>query len=127
MRLMERMRLFGVMCWMWALVGAAASAEDENALSALGPPDRPYADYLDKRLPQDVSEIPLTPFEGERYGIEAPDTLDLAEMGRETINYLTRLVAPEDWDYWVYHLLHLSHHPAILSRIQRLRLQSGPG
>ena len=92
---------------------ALSQAAVDPSLAALAPPDRPYSDYLDNTIPQTLDEIPVKQFEGERYEAQVPDTLDLAEMARETINCLTRLIAPKEYDYWVYHLLNMEVNPPV--------------
>ena len=51
-------------------------------------------EYPDTSLP----EIAVPGYEGERYGAEIPDTLDLAERAELAIHAITRMLDP-DWDY----------------------------
>src|SRR5688500_15200014 len=86
-----------------ALLVFAARAEEQH----------PDEDYYDPSLPKNPSEIPVKPFEGERYEAELPDTLDLAWHAGEAINFLTRCIAPEEMDYCIGHLMYTQFNPAI--------------
>jgi hypothetical protein len=52
-------------------------------------------DWIDWSLPRSVSVVP---FEGERYEVEVPDTIDLVDHANYAINMATRLWVPE-WGY----------------------------
>jgi hypothetical protein len=68
-------------------------------------------DYLDTSLPR---EIPMVPYEGARYEAEVPDTLDLVDIANNSINMLTRCVAPE-YDYEQHTGLHITWNPPLMS------------
>src|SRR5262249_5794262 len=82
-----------------------------SCVSLAAPVDDP--EYYDPALPKDPSEIPIKPFEGERYEAEVPDTLDLTYHANEAINFLTRLISPEETDYCIYHLAWGQFNPTI--------------
>jgi hypothetical protein len=75
--------------------------------------EHPDEDYYDPKLPRHCDEIPIQPFQGERYDAEVPDTLDLAYHANEALNFLTRCIAPESKDYCIFHLMHTQFNPAI--------------
>ena len=108
----EKALTFGLVLSFVTVLQTSTWAEDEATLSQKALASS-YDEYLDPTLPNDISEIPLTLYEGDRYEAEVPDTLDLAEYARESINYLTRLIAPEERDYWIYHLLYMAYNPTI--------------
>lgn len=81
---------------------AADNAADAEGASGAG-------EYIDPK----VATITVTPCEGERYEVEAPDTLDLAERAALAINALTRVVDPAR-DYEVYFYTRFAQKPPIL-------------
>ncbi|MBI2824454.1 MAG: hypothetical protein HYX69_07195 [Planctomycetia bacterium] len=81
--------------------------------SAASAAEHPDEDYYDRSLPQSPGDIPIKPFDGERYEAEVPDTLDLAYHATEALNFLTRCIAPESKDYCIFHLMHGQFNPCI--------------
>ncbi len=68
-------------------------------------------DFLDTTLPREVA---VAAYEGERYEIEVPDTLDLVDLANNSINQLTRCVAPE-YDYDQYTSLDVDKNPPVMT------------
>ena len=78
------------------------------------PPPPPVGGVYDDSLPKNPDQLSVAPYQGERYIAEVPDTLDLVQYAHRSVNFLTRLISPEETDYCVYHFLHLGYNPAIL-------------
>src|SRR5687768_10350616 len=81
-------------------------------------------DYLDNTLPKTID---MPPFTGERYEVEIPNTLDLAERAAIAINCLT-----EDGHLgpgWFYSkspmMSHLDCAPKYLESLPLMRIMSG--
>ena len=89
--------------WACLLIGLTVTAGPQVGLAA-------QDDYLDKSLPRD---IPVAPYEGERYKSVVPDTLDLVEYADRAINAMTRCLAPE-WDYEQYTGMRPHNNPPVL-------------
>ena len=83
---------------------------------ALGAKEPPLDDpeYYDPALPKNPRDIPVKPFEGQRYQAEVPDTLDLAYHADEALNCLTRMISPAETDYCIYHLAWGQFNPTII-------------
>ena len=71
----------------------------------------PDHDYIDTSLPAEVS---VSPYPGDRYEVEIPDTLELTDHARLAINALTRLVTPE-WDYEQYCGIRVNSNPPVFN------------
>ena len=67
-------------------------------------------DHLDTTLP---SEVPVVPYEGERYEAMVPDTLDLVDHARMALNVLTSNLNPE-YDYEMYTYNRFAHNPPLM-------------
>jgi hypothetical protein len=67
-------------------------------------------DHLDTTLP---SEVPVVPYEGERYEAMVPDTLDLVDHARMALNVLTSNLNPE-YDYEMYTYSRFAHNPPVM-------------
>ena len=55
----------------------------------------------------------LPPYEGERYEVHVPDTLDLQERAALAVNVLTEATDPEA-DYEMYWITHLDKNPVVM-------------
>ena len=66
-----------------------------------------YNNWIDWSLPRSVS---VAPFEGERYEVEVPDTIDLVDHANCALNMATRLWAPE-WGYELLNSIDMSTNP----------------
>lgn len=72
--------------------------------------DHPEVDYYDKTLPQ---EIPVKPFEGQRYAAEIPDTEELSDYANRALIAMTGLVSAKE-EYITPQLLYISRNPPIM-------------
>lgn len=72
--------------------------------------DHPEADYYDKSLPR---EIPVKPFEGERYEAEIPDTEELTDYANRALIAMTGLVSPKE-EYMTPQMLYAAYNPPIM-------------
>src|SRR5262245_14652080 len=88
------------------LPGLAADGSED-------PSEHPEKDYYDMSLPREPEAVPLAPYQGNYYEAEVPDTLDLAEMAGNNINYLTRIISPKEFDYTVYQGTNLMVNPPL--------------
>jgi len=87
----------------YALRTGKAAAEGVAADSG----NEASGDYLDTSLPR---EIKTAPYEGERYQVEIPATIDLVAPAERAINVLTSALEPR-WDYEQYFVLYIDVNP----------------
>ncbi len=66
-----------------------------------------YNNWIDWSLPRSVS---IAPFEGDRYEVEVPDTIDLVDHANYALNMATRLWAPE-WGYELLNSVDMNTNP----------------
>ena len=78
--------------------------------------------WIDWSLPRSVS---VAPFEGEKYEVEVPDTIDLVDHASYALNMATCLWVPE-WGYELFNGIHMAANPPTLQVGHGGLLSEGP-